>query len=487
MRSIIQAIALAMRDYRHEALLSTCSVLGLAAALAPLLVLIGVRHGIISTMTERLLSDPRTLEITPVGSGSYGPDWFRDLSAMPETAFVMAQTRSIAATMNLRDPERPERQIVTPLTASGSGDPLLKRWSLAETGWQEQHTPRQNEPALPESGSAGPAPDARPVSGGMPGMPATGETYGHGGETGGARGGENTQNNAGANDSTRPTAMIVLSESAARKVGAAPQSRLEGRLDRVREGKRESASLSLLVAAVLPPEAHGTDMAYVPLELLAASEDYRDGLAVPFLAWSGDSQTAPANTLADYAAWIRENRVYASFRLYASSLDGVSPLWRYFKDRHIEVYVKADEIESVRSLDMAFAVIFGLITLATVFGLCASTASSAMAGVKRKSRSLGIMRLIGFSRSDILLFPICQTVTTGFFGFLLALALYLVVAVSIDQVFADSLPGSVSICTMPFSYGLAVCLVVILLSVASSFAAAWKATTIEPSEVIRDV
>lgn len=416
-----------MRDYRHEALLSACSVLGLAAVLAPLMVLLGVHHGIISAMTERLLGDPRTLEVTPVGSGKYTPEWFRELAAQPEAAFIIPQTRSIAATMTLRNPELPGQQTVTPMTASGAGDPLLTRWGAAKTGWGEE-------------------PGAAP-----------------------------------------PAALVVLSESAARKTGATPGDRLEGRLDRMRGGKRESASLPLRVLAVLPPEAHATDTMYVPLELLVASEDYRDGLSVPFLSWEGDTPRHGAETLASYAEQMHMHRVYASFRLYASSLDGVAPLWRWFQERHIEVYVKAAEIESVKSLDRAFTVVFGLITLAAVFGFCASTASSALAGVRRKSRSLGIMRLIGFPRSGILLFPVSQTIATGLFGFLLALALYLGVAFSIDRLFAASLPGGESVCTMPPAYGLAVCLVVLALSAASSLAAAWKATTIEPSEVIRDV
>ncbi|MDR0338917.1 MAG: ABC transporter permease, partial [Desulfovibrio sp.] len=75
MRPLPHALRLALSDYRHEALLSFCSICILAAVLAPLLVLLGVHHGIISSMTQRLVNDPRTLEITPVGSGKYGPDW----------------------------------------------------------------------------------------------------------------------------------------------------------------------------------------------------------------------------------------------------------------------------------------------------------------------------------------------------------------------------------------------------------------------------
>lgn len=440
MRSLIHAFCLAMRDYRHEALLSACSVLGLAAVLAPLMVLLGVHRGVIAAMTERLLNDPRTLEVTPVGSGRYGPEWFGELSALPEVDFVVPQTRSIAATMHLRNPEKPGLgQVISPLTATGAADPLLLRWSMPPAGWE------------PAGASSAPEPGTAPEP---------------------------------------PTVGVLLSESTARKAGAASGTLLEGRVDRVRAGKRESASLPVRVLAVLPPEAHATDMMYVPLELLVATEDYRDGKAVPFLGWTGDTprgSEADAATLEDYAGQIRKQRQYASFRLYAKGLDDVAPLWRWFQERGIEVYVKAAEIENVKSLDRAFTLVFGLITGAAVFGFCASTASSALAGVRRKSRSLGIMRLIGFPRAGMLIFPVSQTMATGLFGFALASALYLGVAYSIDRLFAASLPGGEAVCTLPAGYAAAVLGVVLLLCALSSLSAAWQATTIEPSEVIRDV
>ena len=42
-------IRMSLRDYLHERLLSACAILGLAAVLAPLLVLFGVKSGIINT------------------------------------------------------------------------------------------------------------------------------------------------------------------------------------------------------------------------------------------------------------------------------------------------------------------------------------------------------------------------------------------------------------------------------------------------------
>ena len=90
-------VILSLRDYFHERLLSVCAILGLAAVLAPLLVLFGVKNGIINTMADRLIEDPRNREITPVGSGRYDAEWFSAVSAHPMIAFVIPQTRSIAA------------------------------------------------------------------------------------------------------------------------------------------------------------------------------------------------------------------------------------------------------------------------------------------------------------------------------------------------------------------------------------------------------
>lgn len=92
---------MALRDYWHERALSLCAVLALATVLAPLLILFGVRNGVISNLQERLLQDPRNLEIVPVGSGKYGKDFFEELRKRPDVGYVVPQTRAIAATIGL--------------------------------------------------------------------------------------------------------------------------------------------------------------------------------------------------------------------------------------------------------------------------------------------------------------------------------------------------------------------------------------------------
>lgn len=453
MSVLAQAAFLAWKDYWHERLLSLCSVLSLAATLTPLLVLLGVHYGIITALTDKLLQDPRTLEVTPVGSGKYAPSWFVELREHPGVAFVVPQTRSIAATITLRNGSGSEaRQVNTSLIATAEGDPLLSRFGVQTPGF----------PSVPVA-------------------------------SGGAEQGDENGEDAPLAGWAARLPGIVLSAATAQRLSVTAGQTVTGYLERSRAGRRESETISLMVEALLPPEAQDVDASFVPLPLLVALEEYRDGKTVPFFGWTGDIHADPAtggtlpgspmpSTIPD--PW---QRVFSSFRLYATDMDQVEPLRQFFLSKHVEVYVRSAEIETVQSLDRAFTVVFALITGATVFGFAAATASSSLAGVKRKNRSLGIIRLMGFSRPSMVLFPLLQSLFTSIFGFLLALGLYSVVALSINSLFAASVPDGAPVCTLPVYYGLIVLAAVLGLSALSSSSAALQATAIEPSEVIRDV
>jgi putative ABC transport system permease protein len=129
MHKLKTIIRLSLYDYVHERLLSICAVMGLAAILAPLLVLFGVKSGIINTMVGRLVEDPRNLEITPIGSGRYSPEWFSTEGKLPEVAFLIPQTRSIAANMLLSNlAGKQPYSIAVDLIPTDEGDPLLEKW-----------------------------------------------------------------------------------------------------------------------------------------------------------------------------------------------------------------------------------------------------------------------------------------------------------------------------------------------------------------------
>jgi len=93
---------LVINDLLHDWKLSSCLVLSIAAVVAPLLILFGLKFGTITTLENRLLNDPKNLEIVPRTTLNHPQVWFDQLAARPEVAFVIPSTRQISATLNAR-------------------------------------------------------------------------------------------------------------------------------------------------------------------------------------------------------------------------------------------------------------------------------------------------------------------------------------------------------------------------------------------------
>lgn len=126
-----QIARLAARDLLHQKLASLVLVLALAAVLTPLLVLFGLKFGVIDNLVRELVEDPRNREIRLVGHGRFDQDWFTSMAARAEIAFVIPRTRGAAAAIDLR-PDTPGGQRATvELIPTAPGDPLLEGYAKA--------------------------------------------------------------------------------------------------------------------------------------------------------------------------------------------------------------------------------------------------------------------------------------------------------------------------------------------------------------------
>jgi len=106
--------------------MSGCFVLALTAVLVPLLVLFGLKYGVISNLLDPIKQDPRYREIRPGSSGNFSREWFQRMRERPDVAFVVPRTRSIAATIQLRDPDSDRGRIIdVELIPSSKDDPVL--------------------------------------------------------------------------------------------------------------------------------------------------------------------------------------------------------------------------------------------------------------------------------------------------------------------------------------------------------------------------
>jgi putative ABC transport system permease protein len=270
------------------------------------------------------------------------------------------------------------------------------------------------------------------------------------------------------------TGELVLSAEAAAELKATKGTRLIARIDRTRAGRDEGAVWEVKVAGVLAPGAMSGQAAFVPLPLLVATEDYRDGVAVPELGWEGGKPT-------------KGERTFARFRLYAASISDVERLEKDLRAEEIEVRSQLSEILSMQALDRNLSRVFWMIAGIGTLGFLASLAANLLANVERKRRELSIVRLIGFPTRSLVLFPVAQAALVAVLGALAAVLAYLPVAAALNAWFATSLQPGESICRLLPTHAAAALASTLLGSVLAAAWAGLRAARIEPAEGIREI
>jgi putative ABC transport system permease protein len=404
MRRIALAARLAARDFGHDWRIVLCQVLGLTAVLAPLLVLFGMRFGLIDTLAQRLIEDSRNREIVPAGSGRFDAEFFHDLTGQDGVAFIVPATRSIAASFTrLRKADGGGRPLSgVALLPSGPGDPLF-------------------------AGNAPPAGDA-----------------------------------------------VVLGRRLADSLGAAVGDRLTAEITRQRNGRLEAQRLALAVSGITDAPIAPADALLAPLDLLTATEDWRDGFAVGDRGWTG----SPPPTA---------DRVFARFRLYARSIYDVGAIEARLKERGVEVRTASAEIAQMQLLDRNLGIAFWLIAGCGAFGYLVSLAASLRGHVERKRRDLAMLRLIGLPTRSLVAFPVVQAVLIAVLGVVLAGLVFQGAATALNTIFAGSLQPGERICRLLLiHFGIAAAATIL----AALLSASWGgllAARIQPSEGLRDV
>lgn len=402
-RKIFLAVLLAINDWRFEKSLSLCAVLALASMLTPLLTLLGLKNGVISSMRARLLQDPAILVITPKSdAGKYDSGFVSRLAALPDAAFAIGRIRSIATDVTFMAENGKSASIV--LEPAAAGEPVLARYGM-------------------------PAPDAGQIP------------------------------------------QIVLSAAAAKTLGAEKGSVIKARLGRrIPSGKFESETLAFSVTGILPPQAADRKMAFAPLRTMEDMEDYRDYYAVPERNFAGNPKPGA--------------RTYASFRLYAKNLDAVERLAGELEKMNIETIARAREIAAVRLLEAAINQVIFIISLALAAGFTAFVISSAKGAVARKKRMLGMLKLLGFPRAALTMYPLVQNLLTAVCGLALSFLLYFGTALGIENAFKGQAGVA---CRLGMGDLLSCIGIVLVISLAACAHSAWLAGNMEPSEAIRDV
>ncbi|SDD11576.1 FtsX-like permease family protein [Belnapia rosea] len=131
---LLTSSMLAWNDLRQDLRFSLCLVLSVTAVVGPLLVLFGLRFGVIETMRDELRRNPTTLELRPLTQGRFDAGFFAALRARPGARYVQPTPRFLATILPLAREGAAEdgEAVLADMLPSGAGDPLLAGLTLGD-------------------------------------------------------------------------------------------------------------------------------------------------------------------------------------------------------------------------------------------------------------------------------------------------------------------------------------------------------------------
>ena len=393
---------LSLRDLLHERTLALCSLIGLAAVLAPLIVLFGLKQGVIDGLRADLIDNPRSRMVVNAANRNFDAEFLTRLAARPDIAFVIPRTRSLNTEARFENPARPGTVLRAELLATAAGDPLLH---------------------------------------GLPNIAPN---------------------------------QIIPSASFAARLDLQPGMNVTLRALRGDAGAREVLSFPVTVVAIAPPSAFGRDGVFVDLKTLLLVDRFTDG-ALP-------ANATPAD-IADDAT-----RIFAGFRAHARRLEDVTRIDHDLRRDGVEVETLAEQVEGLLSLDRSLTLLFALLAGLGGVGYLVSLGVGLYANVERKQRDLSLLRLMGLSRRDLVVFPLIQAVIIAGAGAALASLLALAVAGLVNRLplAGANAAGARAICVIEAQHLLLAFLVSLLGAAISAAFAGYRAARIEPAEGLRD-
>lgn len=127
--------SLALKDLWHDKKVSFCVSAALVAVMAPLLLLFGLKHGVITQLQHELEQKPDLLEIRTQGnSHRLGLDWLEQVKNRSDVRFAIGLTRSLNTEAQVFKTKNAAQHTIkehfySEIIPTAKGDPLLKEAS----------------------------------------------------------------------------------------------------------------------------------------------------------------------------------------------------------------------------------------------------------------------------------------------------------------------------------------------------------------------
>lgn len=448
MRRILLA-RLAVADLLHDRKVSLFMMATLVAVIAPLLLLFGLKQGVVEQLRSDLVRSPDALEVRMLGSGDFDDAWVTAAQARADVAFAVGMTRALNLRGDLLADSRRFAENIE-LIPTADGDPL--RAGLLPTGGTPPSAEAARQPATV-------SPDAA----------ASSDARGPGTE-------EQAASLPSADVAAETLPALFLSSALAMRLQAAPGDTLTLGAQRRLDGVLERGQWQVLVADVLP--AHGMDRlaALAPLPLLVELERFRDGYRVERSGLTtGRAQEGD------------EPVRYARVRLYAPDVDHISSLARWLQEQHIDTRSQQAQADSVRQISTVLGWVFGVIAVAALLGCIASLAGAFLSNIERKRRNLAVLGLLGSTQGELAWLMQVQALCLSSAAYACSLLIYGLGSLVFDTVLGGGPATGRFVCELA-GWQMAVGYVLTLLLAGSvSWAGARRAVRIDPAESLREV
>jgi len=395
-------LKLGICDLLHDRKVSFFIMASIVAVVAPLLLLFGLKFGIVSQLRAELIADPRNLEIRMLASAKLDDAWFQRFRQSAGVGFVLPMTRALNTIGDLYVDGRRFAENVE-LVPTAQGDPVLGNIKI-------------------------------PL----------------------------------AKDE------VVLTASAASKLGLNVGDSVRLRAGRVFESRSERAQILVHIVGILPATAFNRPAVFLTLPLLVDIEDFRDGFNVE---GSGIETGIP-----------RQARNYfARARIYADRIESVESLAGQLLSEGIETSSRLAEIKSVQSIDKVLGIIFAVIAWIALLGCAASLVGALMANIDRKRKDLALLRLMGYGRSAMQLYVVMQACVLTVTAFAIGCIVYLFGSHLFNQTLGAFMAADQFVCRLEPIHFLIALSVSLLVAMIVSGVGANLVTKIEPAESLRDV
>ena len=263
-------------------------------------------------------------------------------------------------------------------------------------------------------------------------------------------------------------------------VSAAVASDMKGRagdlirvsISRIKDGQTQRAVHSFKIAGVLPSSLSSGYKLYLPLTVITAMEDFRDGYE-PLIFSDGTHQNSA-----------RES--FAKVRLYAKDIDSVKPLSDKLRAKY-NIQDKLADIEELKALTRTLNFIFITIAAVSVTGGALAVGGLIFSGISRKERALALLRISGLSDCGVILMIVLENMILSTLAFIFSLLLYEAGAVAFAKYFSQALKEGMVVSKLTYGHlGIFLVASLLLCAFISAVITACRVLPVTPAQAMRN-